>query len=82
MTCYCQNSRVFKDIPNHQGLGELFDIENDVLLTTAQLAETLNVSEKTIRDWRYSQKLPAIKLRKLVRYRLGDILEWLKTNGG
>ncbi len=62
---------------------KLFDIENGTLLTTAELAERLNVAEKTIRHWRYARGLPAVKLGpKLVRYRWKDILGWLKANGG
>lgn len=64
------------------GMSKLFDIENDVLYTTTEIAEKLNVAEKTIRDWRYARGFPAIKLGpKLVRYRWRDVLEWLITNG-
>ncbi len=82
MACYCQKSKVCSQSSDENGLSKLFDKENDVLLTTAQLAEKLNVSEKTIRDWRYAHGLPGIKLRSVVRYRARDVLEWLKTNGG
>lgn len=61
----------------------VFDKGIEELLTTDQVAKALNVTVKTVRKWRYEGQLPAVKVgKRLVRYRMRDILEWLRTNGG
>jgi hypothetical protein len=54
--------------------------QEDLLLTTKQTAKVLAMSADTLRDWRYS-KPPVgaafIKVGGVIRYRLGDLLEYL-----
>ena len=56
----------------------------DRLLTVAELAEWLGISELTVRDWRADGKgPPAVKLGKgrssTVRFRPADVEAWLDT---
>lgn len=54
-----------------------------MLLTSAEAAEYLAISERTLRDSRYKGKLfgyptpPYRKLGKLVRYRKPDLDAWI-----
>ena len=60
----------------------IFENQITELLTTEQVASRLNVAVKTVRKWRYEGRLPAVKVgKRLVRYKWGSVLEWLKTNG-
>lgn len=53
------------------------------LLSAEELSEVLSVAVKTVRKWRHEGDIPAIKLgKRLVRYRLGDVLKWLNNRGG
>lgn len=47
----------------------------DGLLTTAQVAELANVSEQTVRRWRYDGDLPFFRLGyRTVRYQRDDVV--------
>ncbi|MEJ5226837.1 helix-turn-helix domain-containing protein [Thermodesulfovibrio sp.] len=51
------------------------------LMTTKEVAEILKVSPELIGVYRRKKGLPAIKLgHKTVRYKLEQVLEWLKIN--
>lgn len=55
--------------------------END-LLSVEQLASVLTISPKTVRKWRYQGDIEAVKIgKRLVRFRWGDVLKWLKNSG-
>lgn len=46
--------------------------------TEEQLAEALQVSVKTLQDWRYRGRGPAyIRVGGAVRYRASDVAAWL-----
>lgn len=62
---------------------EFFDnLHAEDLLTVEEVAMVLTVAPKTIRKWRFQGDLRAVKIgRRLIRFRWGDVLEWLKTNG-
>lgn len=50
------------------------------VLTTAQLAEELNVSFRTLHSLRKrGEGPPAVKLGRIYRYRRADVEEWLRT---
>lgn len=50
------------------------------LIDENSLAQWLNESVKTIRDWRITGKGPQfIKKPKRVNYRVGTVLEWIKA---
>lgn len=54
------------------------EIKEDTLLNTKELAIALNVSIKTIRRWHFIGYLRGLKIGPhLVRYRWGDVQEWL-----
>lgn len=47
----------------------------DGLLTTAEVAELANVSEQTVRRWRYDGDLPFFRLGyRTVRYQRDDVV--------
>jgi predicted DNA-binding transcriptional regulator AlpA len=49
------------------------------LLTVREVAEWLNVAEGTLRYWRHTHRGPrSLTLQGGVRYRAGDIEEWLE----
>ena len=48
------------------------------LLTDKETAKALSLSVQTLRNWRVSGKGPPyVKLGGAVRYREGDLLEWV-----
>lgn len=52
------------------------------LLTVADLAERLRVSEKTVRTWRSEGVLPApIEIGGVIRWRAAEFEEWLAGQG-
>jgi excisionase family DNA binding protein len=53
------------------------------LLTPAEVAEWLGVSEGWIRDHatRRDPRLPAVKIGRLLRFRESEVAEWLKAAG-
>ncbi len=55
---------------------------NDMLLTETEAAEILAVSVRTIQNWRIRGGGPPFYklVAKTVRYRLGDLVEWLEQN--
>ena len=51
------------------------------LLSSADVAELLDVSERTLEFWRYARKGPAyLKVGKRVRYRPADVEAYLEAN--
>jgi excisionase family DNA binding protein len=54
----------------------------DKLLSAKELAERLSVDTHTIRNWRHRKMIPAVKLGpQTVKYRWGDIVEWIRVEG-
>jgi excisionase family DNA binding protein len=50
------------------------------LLDAAALARALTVSQATVRAWTSRCDIPCIRIGRLVRYRLDDVLAWLATS--
>ena len=50
------------------------------LLEAHDVAEMLNVKLSTVYTWVLEGYLPAIKLGKLVRFKLDEVLEWIEEN--
>jgi len=51
----------------------------DDLLVEAQAAEILLMSVRTLQSWRCKEHGPPfLKIGRNIRYRYGDILEWLR----
>ena len=55
--------------------------EADPLLTTAEAAALLNVSPRTVEDWRLDRKLPAVKVGRLNRFRRSAVLALIHEEG-
>lgn len=53
-----------------------------VLLNRRQLAAKLGVTDRTIAEWDATGKIPAIRVGRVVRYHMGDVLDWLRRRGG
>jgi len=49
-----------------------------VLLTTAEVAALLRISPRTVRLWAECSELPALRIGRQWRFRVGDISEWFK----
>lgn len=56
-------------------------MNNDKLMTPQEVATFIGVSIETLNVWRATRRyrLPYIKVGRLVRYRLTDILAFLET---
>lgn len=55
--------------------------DQDALLTDEQAAELLNLSPRTLGHWRARKYGPHwVKCSKAVRYRRGDLTDWIKKN--
>lgn len=54
-------------------------VDPEPLWTVADVADVaayLVVSERTIRTWQYSQRLPYLKIGGTVRFRRAEVLAW------
>jgi excisionase family DNA binding protein len=51
----------------------------DQLLDISQAAALLNVKPKTLYAWVSRNQIPHRKLRSLVRFHRGDLIEWSKS---
>ena len=47
------------------------------LWTVAEVAEFLGVTERTVRTWQRSHRLPFLKIGGTVRFRPGDVWDWV-----
>jgi len=48
------------------------------LLTTAAVSEWLRISEKTLRLWAESKRIPAVRMGEDWGFREGDLINWVK----
>lgn len=52
-----------------------------VVLSNKEAARFLGISHRTLEDWRLTNRGPRfIKLGRLVRYRLSDLLDFMEQN--
>jgi hypothetical protein len=57
------------------------DLSEDALLTEDEAADSLRISVRTLQAWRLKQAGPAfIRVGRAIRYRHGDIKDWIKLN--
>jgi excisionase family DNA binding protein len=55
---------------------------DDVLLTEAEVAEMLRVSQRTVRRWRNEGSgPPALRVGRRIRYRRSAVEAWLDRRG-
>lgn len=61
------------------GATDLEALPSSTLLMPRETASFLKVNENTLANWRATgrQNLPFIKIGGRVRYRVGDVLEWI-----
>ena len=60
-------------------MSELLMKDRNDLLTEKQVAEKTGLSIKTLQAWRWYGKGPKyVKLGKSVRYKVGDVLDWIE----
>ena len=50
------------------------------LLTPEQISDVIGVKLSTIYQWTHIGYIPHFKLGRFVRFREGDVLEWLESN--
>lgn len=50
------------------------------LITTDQLANLMQVTGRTIRNWRTEGLIPYVKIRHLVFFEMSDVLELISSN--
>ncbi len=48
------------------------------LLSVREAAQTLSCSEAMLRKWLYQDKIPCVKVGRLVRIRLDDLNTWIR----
>jgi len=53
---------------------------NEALLTLREVANLLRVSEKTVRRWVASRRIPCLRLGRAIRFRVGDVSRWLSAH--
>lgn len=52
-----------------------------IVLTNKEAARKLGISHRTLEDWRLTNRGPRfVKLGRLVRYRLDDLLDFMDRN--
>lgn len=52
-----------------------------IVLTNKEAARKLGISHRTLEDWRLTNRGPRfVKLGRLVRYRLNDLLDFMDRN--
>jgi excisionase family DNA binding protein len=56
------------------------EADEERYLSEGQVAALLGISERTLQAWRYrgGHTPPFLKLGRTVRYRLGDVKQWLR----
>lgn len=55
-------------------------LEDDPLLSTKEVAELLNVSWRTVEDWRLDRKLPVVKVGRLNRFRRSAVIAFIQED--
>ena len=53
----------------------------ETYLTIEGLAQHLKLAEQTIRRWVLNREIPFCKIKKVIRFRLSDIENWINDGG-
>lgn len=62
---------------------DLYECSPGVLLDEREVAAALHVSRKTLQYWRARHRGPRFRrIEGLVRYRAGDLVQWLEQTRG
>ncbi len=60
--------------------GNLIRLRTDAGLTQAQLAETLNYSDKSVSKWERAEGMPDLAVAKAIADRFGVTVDWMLTS--
>ena len=52
------------------------------LLDIKTVSAKLNIKESTLRAWVFQQRIPCVRLGRLVRFKVSELDEWLKSKEG
>jgi len=58
---------------------EKVDTFNEVLWTMGDVAQYLQVAERTIYNWSHSGQIPGFKVGHVWRYKKSDLDEWIES---
>lgn len=60
---------------------DLSSLPRSTLLTTGEAAAALGLRPETLANWRVTGRyaLPYVRSGRLIRYRAGDLLDWLDS---
>jgi excisionase family DNA binding protein len=53
----------------------------ETYLTIEELAHYLKVAEQSIRRWVLNREIPFCKIKKVIRFRLSEIENWVDNSG-
>ena len=53
----------------------------ETYLTIEELAHYLKVAEQSIRRWILNREIPFCKIKKVIRFRLSEIENWVDNSG-
>ena len=53
----------------------------ETYLTIEELAVYLKLAEQTIRRWVFNREIPFHKIKKVIRFRLSEIEQWIDKGG-
>jgi len=53
----------------------------EIYLTIEELAVYLKLAEQTIRRWVLNREIPFHKIRKVIRFRVSEIEQWIDSGG-
>ena len=54
----------------------------ETYLTIDELAEYLKLARQTIRRWVLNREIPFHKIKKVIRFRVSEIEQWINNGGG
>jgi excisionase family DNA binding protein len=55
-------------------------LNGEKFLTNKDVCRMLNVSARTLQEWRSTEKIPFIQIKGKILYRETEILKWLDNN--
>jgi excisionase family DNA binding protein len=76
-----KNSQDYIKYKQYQGVMLFENLIKEQLLTVKQLAQLLNVSARTLRDWTLKRKIPFLKINGAVRFSAPAIAQWVIAEG-
>ena len=53
----------------------------ETYMSIAGIAAYLGIAEKTVRKWVLNREIPFYKIKKVIRFRLSEIEQWVSNSG-